>query len=451
MLRTIKKHPFAFLHCLCWVFMGLSIGYIMHGIHQNADTIPFANELLILYYASVILLVLFPIIGLIVKWIRRPAPAVWRERSLLHSFANRFERTQPGSGWRTVLLILAGLLFIPAFLSLTIEELYVNDIWFAAIGVGIWLCFEYYEWPENKLLKETDWPERFQLRNGACASLLNELYEQNHTHGIPMHLWDSRRVYLYNAMLQQGIIDERSSITGHVFSAAEVTEHFGIEQENPDTEDVVWITFDPLNRRTSGKGYAAIQHLFTYHLTALADRRYESNRETESSCYPYTSVDVRLQPDETIVLRKEADHLHLFTASASNTVSKSDWFYQGCMLRIEDAELADVKWDFFEAVNTPEDDREHYLSPEEAQSLYRLLLQDTFAYEICSLTYLEQKQQVALEVWLEPEDPSGLPLTGEAASFALDDGSVYLLILSYSQLRWHWMKATPKQEYHPFL
>lgn len=451
MPRTIRKHPFSFLYCLGWLIAGFCMGYVMH--HESSDyyNVPFADTVVILSFVGTALIILCPVIGLIVKWLRRPALAVRQERSQRRAFAKWFESTQPGFGWYTLLIVLAVVLPFMAFISVIWLDRYMPAALFVSIGIAVWLCFECYEWNENRLLKEPDDPNRFHLQRDSSHSLLEELYEQSSTFGMPMSLWEGRRVYLYNALLQQGVADDRSTITGYVFSLADLEKHFNSPQQPPLTDEVVWIPLNQFYGTMEGKSRAAIQKLFPYCLTTLVDRRYETNRETDPSQYPYSSVDVRLQPDADATLCDIDHQLHLFTASATNPDSESDWYYHGCMLRIEGAELADVKWDSFETAGDPDDDREHYLSPEEAQTLYRLILQKAFTYEICSLTYLEEKRQLALEIWTEPEDPDGLPLKGEAASFALDDGLAYLLLLSYDQLRWHWMKATSMENPYLFI
>lgn len=451
MPRTIRKHPFAFLYCLGWLIAGFCMGYVMH--HENADyyDVPYADLFVILTVVGAVLIVLCPIIGLIVKGLRRPAPAVRQERSQLRAFAKWFESTQPGFGWHTLLIVLAIALPFLAFLSVGWLDRYMPAALFASIGIAVWLCFECYEWNENRLLKVPDDPSRFHLQKDASPSLMEDLYEGGSTFGMPMNLWEGRRVYLYNALLQQGVTDDRGTVTGYVFSVADLEKHFDLTRETPLTDEVVWIPLKQFYGAMEGKSRAAIQKLFPYCLTTLVDRRYETNRETDSSQYPYSSVDVRLQPDDDTTLCDIDQQLHLFTAAATNPDSESDWYYHGCMLHIEGAKLADVKWDSFETAGDPDDDREHYLSPEEAQTLYRLILQGAFSYEICSLTYLEEKRLLALEIWAKPEDRSGLPLKGEAASFALDDGLGYLLLLSYNQLRWHWMKTTPLETPYFFL
>jgi len=447
MRRTIKKHPFAFLHCLCWLVLAFCMGYVMHYGDYDYYDVPLADAVVVMAMVSAGLMALSAVTGIIVKLIRRPDFATRRERSRMRAFAIQFERNLPGYGWRYLLVLLIFVLPLLAFFSVLWMDTYMPAMLLASMGIAIWLCFECYEWAENRLLKVPDNPDRFHLQQGASPSLLDDLYEREGTFGIPVRLWESRRVYLYNALMRQQVIDDRSTITGHVFPVSAIEKHFGIEQTDTSAEDVVWI---PMKQFSGGTGNrnAAIRQLFSYQYSALVDRQYENPRDTDPCCYPYSSEELRLVPDETAVLKHTHDQLYLFASSATN--AEEDTCYHGCMLRIKGAALVDVKWDFFENASDPEDDREHYLNPEEAQTLYRLLLQDAFTYEICSVEYLEDKQLLALEIWCEPENPAGMPLKGEAASFALDDGLGYLLLLSYDQLRWHWMKETPMGPHYLF-
>ena len=445
MHRTIKKHPLAFLHCLGWLCAGIAMGYIMH--HESSDyyDVPYADAAVILFMAGFLLIVSAPVIGLVVKLIRQSPPATRRERAALRANAKWFESTRPGLGWYYLMAVLAGVLPILAMLSVLWVDSYMPAVLLSSIGIAIWLCFECYEWAENKLLRVTDIADRFHLQTDASTSLLDRLTQRGLTFGIPQALWDGRRDHLYNMLLQQGIIDDRSTVTGYVFPIAALEEHIGLGRTDTASEDVVWIPFGQFYSGVQGKGYMAIRKMFLYDLASIADRRYENNRETESGAYPHSSTEARLLPDETAALYLQNGQLYLFANSAESFDEEEDCLYRGCMLHIGNAVLEDVKWDYFETAGEPGDDREHYLTPEEARSLYRLLLEGAFSYEICDLTYLEDKQQLAIEVWLDPEDPSGLPLEGEAVSFAPDDELGYLLLLSYDQLRWHWMKDAPAQ------
>lgn len=442
MYRTIKKHPFAFLHCLSWLIMGLCMAYVMHHDSSDYYDVPYADTIVILFFVSLTVLVLSPIIGMIVKRIRRPDPATRKERRFLRAAARGYESTRPGFNWCYLLAVLPLVLPLLAFFSVMWIDLYMPAVLFAAIGISIWLFFLCHEYPENKLLTATVNPHCFQIQQGVQPSRLDDLYQRGVASGISEKLWESRQNHLYNMLLQEGYIDERSTITGCALPPSAIEDHFGIRQEMPDDEPVIWIPFSQFSIHDGpGKGYAAIQRLFTHHFNAIVDRRFEYNRESDSSSYPFSSVDVRLQPDETAVLCETDGQLQLFAASATNPAPYNDLIYQGCMLQVEEAVLEDIKWDFFETAGDPEDDREHYLSPEEARSLYQMVLEGTFTYEIFSLTYLEKKQQIALEIWLEPNDHNGLPLEGMASNFALDDGMGYLLLLSYDRLRWHWFQT----------
>ena len=73
------------------------------------------------------------------------------------------------------------------------------------------------------------------------------------------------------------------------------------------------------------------------------------------------------------------------------------------------------------------------------QTLYRLLMEDACGYLIHDLTYLEDRKQIALEVWTETEENSGKPVANEAKPFVMDDGLDYLLLIAYDSLKWHWL------------
>ena len=106
MRRTIKKHPFAFLHCLCWLVLAFCMGYVMHYGSYDYYDVPLADAIVVLAMVSAGLMVLAAVIGIIVKLMRRPDFATRRERSRMRAFAKWFESTQPGYGWRYLLVTL---------------------------------------------------------------------------------------------------------------------------------------------------------------------------------------------------------------------------------------------------------------------------------------------------------------------------------------------------------
>jgi hypothetical protein len=239
-------------------------------------------------------------------------------------------------------------------------------------------------------------------------------------------------------LLRAGAIDARSMITAYVFSVAEACSQLGAAQENDSDEPAVWVPLKPLLSLTDGSSSAAIRDLFVYDLGRIGDRQYESTAHRLPEEYPFSSREKRLVPDADAFLQSTRRGLRLLCPTAED----EETLYLGCMLLMEGAQIADIKWDQFEDL-TPEADREHFLNETEKQTFYRLLLADAFAYEICSLTYLEERRQIAIEIWTEPEECGGKQLSNEARSFVPDDGTGYLLLVSCEGFKWHWLHTRP--------
>jgi len=444
MRRTIQKHPIAFLHTLGWLVTGLSMGYIMFYENTSYYDVPFADGALILFAIGCLLIVLTPLIGLIVKLIRKPLPSVKRERNFLRSAAKWYESTRPGFGWYYLWALLAALLPFLTLFSVMVVDVYVASLLLIAIGVSIWLCFLCHEWPESRLLKVTDTADRFHVQTGVSGSLLDDLYRRGNVLGIPKRLWEGRRGYVYNMLLQEGLIDQRNIITAHGFSTAKVAEHFHIDNDQLAAEDALWIPFHQFSIPPQSKGMAAIGKLFPYRLRTLADSRYESNRSLHSQDYPHASTSLRLVPDETATFCLKGNQLHLLAATATDPAWDDYQLYQGCMLKLTGAALHSVKWDHFETWAQDRDLTDDYLVVQEAETFYRALLEDAFDYEICSFAYHEQEAKLAVEIWAESKP--GTAAHQQPLPFPLDDGLGFLLILTYDQLKWHWMNITEGEE-----
>ncbi len=438
MLYTIKKHPLAFLHCLGWVGIGACMAYVMRYETAGYYEAMFADVCVILSGICLALIPLTLLLGIILKLVRKQLPSQKREKSFLHSAAKRFESTLPGFRWYYLLITLAAVLPVLAFFSVVLVDKYVAAVLFLAIGISIWLCFVCYEWPESRLMQVRDTAPYFHIQPGAEEGLLNRLYKQGAVYGIPQTLWDGRRDALYNMLLRTGATKEGSTVAGHRFSTAEAAGHFGMDRNDFTDEDVVWIPLRPLLSHADNSSSAAIRGLFVHHLERIADRQYETTANRLPEDYPYSSREKRLIPDEDALLRESRRGLRLVAATAEDPDVEEDTLYQGCMLLLEGAQLADVKWDHFEDLSQT-GDREYFLSAEEAQTFYRLLLEDAFAYEICSLTYLDECRQLAIEIWTEPEETSGKRVKGEARTFVMDDGMNYMLLLRYEGIKWHWL------------
>ena len=437
MLHTIRKHPLAFLHCLAWLVLGACMAYVMRYETAGYYEAMFASVCVV---ASAICLALIPLtmlLGIILKAVRKQPYSVRKEKGFLSHAARQFEKSRPGFGGYSLLALVAALLPILALFSVTIIDTYVAAALFAAIGISIWLCFMLSCWSEARLLQARDTAGRFHIQAACAESLPDELCRTGDVRGIPAELWEGRRDHLYNMLLKLGAVSESSTVTGYRFSAAEAAALCGAEPDGIPEGEAVWIPLAPLLRTADSRGAGVVRTLFVYSMDHFADMRYETLDNLLPEEYPYHSRDIRLNPDASAILRNSRRGLRLLARTAEEADPEGESLYQGCMLLLEGAQPVDVKWDHFEDLS-PEADREYFLSPEEMQLFYRLLLEGAFAYEICSLTYPEDGRQIALEIWTEPEEISGKRVAYEAQRFVMDDGLHYLLLLRCDGMKWHW-------------
>lgn len=437
MLYAIRKHPIAFVHALSWIGLGACMAYVMYAESAGgyAQTL-YADACVMLAVVCMALIPLTVLVGILLKLVRKRLPSEKREKSFLHMAAKHFEHTRPGFWPYFGLGILAAVLPLLALCSVVLVGDQVAAVLLVSIGITIWLCFFVSAWPESRLLKVRDTADRFRISTESSPSLWDELLRQGDVHGIPEALWQGRRDHLYNMLLRAGAIDERSTVAGHRFSPAAAAWHIGVEPGKVKDEPVVWIPLRAQLSTTDAKSSAVIRELFVYSLDRIADLRYESTADMMPEDYPHSSRELRLVPDEDAFLRKCRSGLRLVAPTAGE--AEGDTLHLGCMLQLEGARVVAVKWDQFEDLS-PEADRECFLSPEEAQTLFRLLMEDACGYLIHDLTYLEDRKQIALEVWTETEENSGKPVANEAKPFVMDDGLDYLLLIAYDSLKWHWL------------
>lgn len=442
MLYTIRKHPIAFVHCLAWVMLGACMAYVMRYETAGYYEAMYASVCVVVSALCLALIPLTMLLGIILKLVRRQPYSVRKEKGFLSHAARQFEKSRPGFGGYSLLAVVAALLPILALLSVTIIDIYVAAALFAAIGISIWLCFMLSRWSEARLLQVRDTAGRFHIQAVRAESLPDELCRTGDVCGIPAELWEGRRDYLYNMLLKLGAISESSTVTGYRFTAAEAAALCGAEQDSIPDGEAVWIPLAPLINTADSEGAAAVRMLFVYSMNHFADIRYETLDDRLPEEYPYHSRDIRLDPDDSAILRNSRRGLRLLARTAEEPEADSSILYQGCMLLLEGAQIADVKWDQFENLS-PEADREYFLSESEKQTFCRLLLEGGLAYEICSLTYQEDGRQIALEIWTEPEEISGRPVSNEARPFVMDDGMGYVLLVTCEGIKWHWLHTRP--------
>ncbi len=440
MPRTIRKHPIAFVHVLGWFCAGLSMLYIMHYEDEGYYAAQLAEAAVLLAALGCVLIVLTPVIGLAVKLLRKQSPAAVREKRFLQAAAKWYESTQPDFWKYYAAAIAAVVLPFLALLSVVLVEDYVAGVLFISIGLSIWLICVCIEMPQARLLKISDTADRFQIRSGASPDEIDRLHKAC-TLGMAKARWDGRRDTLFNMLYKEGLVDERSRIAAYDCPASGMAAHFGADPERSDDEEVIWI---PLNQFSMGssKGRPAIQKLFTHSLSRIADLRFTSNRSTDPMDYPFSSGDVRLQPDETARLQPVGDDLSLICASAVSDEAAEELYCQGCMLQLIGPQLAGVKWDHFEDITPPAGgEEEYFLPPDDAQKLWRLLLNGVFPYEITAFHYMDDQNLLAVEIWADPASGSA-PADSRGVPFVGEDGAGYLLLIAFHSLRWHWMQAT---------
>lgn len=437
MPRTVRKHPIAFLHALGWIFAGLSMLYVMHYEGTDYDAVLLADAAVILFGLGCALAVITPVIWLAVRLLRRPLPTAVQEKRFRRVAARWYESTRPDFWKYRAAAIAAAVLPFLALFSVVIVEDYMPGLLLISIGLSIWLICICIEMPEARLLKVCDTADRFEIRSGASADDISRLEDAN-TLGIDKRYWDSRRDHLFNMLMKEGAVDERSRIAAWDCPVSVMAEHFGVSPEEAGGEEVIWI---PMGQFTFAglKGYNPIQKLFTHQLIRIANLRYQNICSTEAADYLYSGASLTLQPDETALLRQSGDALCLLCASAA--CEDPDTLYQGCMLQINGPQLMAVKWDCFENITPPDaDNSEYFLSPSDAGRLYELVLKGAFPYEITEFTYAEGESLLAVELWADPPQGS-CPVDERGVPFVPDDGSVYQLLIAYSSLRWHWMHS----------
>lgn len=440
-MYTLKKHPFAFLHCLGWFLVGVSMLYALYA--QDVRPLPFPQAAETAAVAGILLFLLSPLLWLVTRIFRkRTDAAARRDRLLLRSAAASYMRTQPEGSWRKWLLILALALLLLAVLSVGFEEDHQVCFWFMTMGLGLWLFFVWLEWPEARLLTATDTERRFQLQNDLSDSQLDALYQSGRTLGMPKKHWQNRQNHLYNMLAMEYELDDHTTITVCSIPGAQIASHFGLDAASISDEEFLWIPFDQFGKESSKQGIVEMRRLLPQSLNQLADSRYETIRSTVSEDYAYTSVDVELQPKDKGWLKQTAKKTILFTPVALHPDADNPWLYQGCMLALEGAQLERIEWD----TEHPQED-ESSLCPAEADEFYRHLLKGTFEHEVCHLIYQKESRQIGLEVFVTPaSDGRNQPTDSRGVPYALDDGLFYLLTYRYDRLKWHWMNTVDPQQ-----
>ncbi|MBE5801940.1 MAG: hypothetical protein E7319_06600 [Clostridiales bacterium] len=437
MLQTIKKHPLGFLHSMSWVGAGATMLYSMRYESAGYPEALFAEAAVILFLVCCGVFLLTPLIGLIIKLVRKQRPSVTQECHFVSAAAKWYESTRSDFFWYYVIIVLVPILPIAALL-LPAQEQYIACVFIITIGISIWLCFVLTEMPATRLLKVRDTEDRFDIRVGASAEQMDALHAGD-TFGLSKRLWASRRDYLYNMLLKEEVIDQRDRITCYDLPVSTLAAHYRLKQDSFREEDVIWIPLAQFFHRKSTKGFQVIQKLFTHSLSDIANLRFQNNRSSNPEDYHHSSTDLRLEPDEDAVLCVHKNVTRLFAATAQ----EGNRLYHGCMLLIKGARLDGVKWDRFENLATgPIGDGESAdddLNPQQAQTFYDLLLKGAFPYTLCSLTYHEQEKKLALEIWTEPAEPG--KVNRQVAAFTSDDGLNYWLVLSYDELKWYWMNS----------
>lgn len=437
MPRTVRKHPIAFLHALGWIFAGLSMLYVMHYEEEGYYAAVLAEAAVILFGLGCALVVITPVIGLAVKLLRKPLPTAVREKHFRQAAAKWYESTRPDFWKYYAAVIAAAVLPFLALFSVVIAEEYVAGLLLISIGLSIWLICVCIEMPEARLLKVCDTGDRFQIRSGASSDDISRLENAN-TLGIDKRYWDSRRDHLFNMLMKEGAVDERSRIAAWDCPVAVMAKHFGASPEEAGDEEVIWIPMGQF-AFAAFKGYNPIQKLFTHRLSCIAELRYRNIRSTEAATYPHSGAAMALQPDETALLRQSGEALCLLCASAAG--EDPETLYQGCMLEITGPQLMAVKWDHLEDITPPDaENSEYFLSPSDAGRLYELVLKEAFPYEITAFTYVEGESLLAVEFWAEPASGS-TPVDSRGVPFVPDDGTGYLLLIAFDSLRWHWMHS----------
>jgi len=140
MLQTIKKHPLGFLHSMSWVGAGATMLYSMRYESAGYPEALFAEAAVILFLVCCGVFLLTPLIGLIIKLVRKQRPSVTQECHFVSAAAKWYESTRSDFFWYYVIIVLVPILPIAALL-LPAQEQYIACGFIITFGISICLCF----------------------------------------------------------------------------------------------------------------------------------------------------------------------------------------------------------------------------------------------------------------------------------------------------------------------
>ncbi len=437
MQKSIRKHPFAFIHALAWLGLGLTMAYVARHIDDAYEQVPLADAAVIFGTLCAVLIPVTMIAGIIALLVRRKGADVRKEKTFLQKVCYDHLRTDQKAkrAHDTLLCFAAGLILLPFVLVAVFPSLidYTAALLFCTIGVIVWLWVMNAEMPKARLTKVQPDEFCFQITPGMTDTQFETLKKEGSLYGIPKHLWNGRKVYLYNMLLKDKLISEHTAIPCYDLPLDQMRQRLQLPAEGEKDEEVIWVHLKPFFPSESSSSTVAIASLFTYRFADLLRSRYEHNTSTDAADYDHHSSQIQLDMTAEAQLLFSEGRPYLFCPQTYSLADDDDKLYLGCMLQIDGAHLERVMYDHFNTWTDPEASTKYDLSPEERDTFYRLMREGVLDYTVETLDYHPFEDMLAISIWGEPVED------GQGQVFFTDDGTGYAIILRYSRLTWHWM------------